>query len=82
MRIAISDRGFRFLTHPTYLDDKVTSRLASESSAVGDHPDAVERPGSSFLWVGQDHHLSREEVAKLVAAMQHWLETGRLPEGV
>ena len=52
--------------------------LALESSAVGDYDDSVDRPGSSFLWFGDHHHLNREEVSELVGFLQHWLDTGRL----
>ena len=55
-------------------------RVIQESSAIGDYSDALDNPGSSFLWIGEDHHLNREQVDFLVKAMQHWLDHGRLPE--
>jgi len=58
----------------------IDARLVSESSAIGDYDDSLARPGSSFLWIGNGHHLNREEVAELVAKMRHWLDHGRLPE--
>ena len=70
-------RGFRVLTHPSYIG-KVDTRLVQESSAIGDYKDSMAQPGSSFLWVGDAHHLNREEVAELVKRMQHWLKRGRL----
>lgn len=83
MQIKTTDRGFRVLAHPFYRGYGTTvSRVVQESSAVGDYPDAMDNPGSSCLWVGDDHHLNREQVAVLVAALQAWLSTGRLPESV
>lgn len=81
------DRGFRWLEHPPYPTDRnlrdtrpVMQRLASESSALGDYDDAYDRPGSSFLWIGEHHHLNREEVAEFVAHLTVWMSTGRLEE--
>ena len=71
-----TERGFVVVEHPVYV--KGDPRLIQESSACGDYEDAFEKPGSSFLWIGMDHHLNREEVAELVGRMQHWLATGRL----
>lgn len=82
MRIEHSVRGFRFLMHPAYLSG-VDKRLVSESSAIRDDiENAMIRPGSSFLWFGDLHHLNREQVTVLVAALQTWLETGRLSETI
>ncbi len=55
-------------------------RLAAQSSAIGDYEDSFERPGSSFLWIGDYHHLNREEVQQLVNHLQSWLKTGSLVE--
>lgn len=38
----------------------------------------MDNPGSSFLWVGNDHHLNREEVTELVSRLLWWLKTGHL----
>lgn len=73
----ISDRGFQFVLHDMHNDDAQT-RLVSQSSAVGNYDDASDRPGSSFIWIGKHHHLSREEVAKLRDYLTRWLETGEL----
>jgi hypothetical protein len=78
MNVEKSDRGFDHLLHPKYLPPHDAARVASVSSAIGDYPDSWDRPGSSFLWVGDHHHLGREEVAALVAHLQAWLATGRL----
>ena len=71
-------RGFRVVTHPTYGDDPETARVVQESSAIGDYVDSMTTPGSSFLWVGENHHLNREEVKELTAYLEKWLKTGRL----
>lgn len=78
MKITKSDRGFEFLNHDTYLEEdrEANSRLASQSSAIGD--DSLDIPGSSFLWIGEHHHLNRREVAQLVEHLQSWLSHGRL----
>lgn len=74
MRLHQSSRGFWFLLHPEYLKPHEESRLVAESSAT-----TLERgPGEEFLWVGEDHHLDREEVTELRDALTRWLETGRL----
>ena len=77
MRLEISNRGFEYVTHPAY-GNNVSTRLMSQSSAVGDHEDAYDKPGSSFLWVGNDHHLSREEVRELINRLESWLASNTL----
>lgn len=72
-------RGFIVVTHEKYQNKQgEMTRLIQESSAIGDYEDSEDCPGSSYLWVGQDHHLNREEISELIVRMQHWLETGRL----
>jgi hypothetical protein len=78
MHITKSDRGFKFLMHPIYIEPSKEERIVSESSAVGDYKDSWDNPGSSFLWVGEHHHLNREEVAELVDHLNRWLKEGRL----
>lgn len=83
MKITKSERGFRFLEVPVYLDkDAGKERLVSESSAIGEYEDSFDKPGSSFLWVGNHHHLNREQIALLVDVLNHWLEKKKLPEVV
>jgi len=77
MQIEYSDRGFEFLITNDYPDGK-PARLLSQSSAIGEYEDSFERPGSSFLWVGDNHHLNREEVEEMIQYMQNWLETGKM----
>jgi len=82
MRIDISGRGFRFVMHSSYANNPVDLRLISESSAIADYEDSFDNPGSSYLWVGENHHLNREEVKELTRLMQYWLDNKRLPEEI
>ena len=78
MQITTSERGFQFLEHPAYLEPHEDKRLASQSSAVGDYDDSLDRAGSSFLWISDNHHLNREEVAEFAKHLLAWVETGSL----
>lgn len=78
MRIKKSERGFNFLVHARYAQPHDDVRLASQSSAIGNYADSYDRPGTSFLWIGELHHLNREEVAEYVAHLSSWLATGSL----
>lgn len=78
MKCITSDRGFQLLVHDTYGDQPEETRLAGASSAIGDYDDSFDRPGSSYLWIGEHHHLDRVEVAYLVNFLQQWLDTGKL----
>ena len=78
MKIDETGRGFGIVTHAKYPPDGTETRLVQESSVVGNYGDALKRPGSSALWIGDNHHLNREEVAELVGILQDWLATGRL----
>ena len=78
MRVEKSDRGFQCLTHPSYLEPHEAKRVVSQSSAIGDYDDSLDYPGSSFLWVGDHHHLNREEVRGLRDSLTMWLLTGSL----
>lgn len=79
MRLEKSDRGFEFLMHPVYPQHVQGDEAAivSQSSAIGDYPDSLSRPGSSYLHVGR-HMLDREEVAELARRLQAWVATGSL----
>ncbi len=72
MKTTISNRGFHFIK-------KDEERIVSESSAIGDYEDSFDIPGSSYLWVGGEVQLNREEIAQLRDALTHWLENKRLP---
>jgi hypothetical protein len=73
MKTVKDARGFIVVTHEGYVDYPTERRLVQESSAVGDYDDSFDIPGSSYLWVGDKHHLNREEVQELVEILQHWL---------
>lgn len=77
MELKQTSRGFDWIEHPAYSIGEV-KRLASQSSAIGDYDDSLDRPGSSFLWIGESHHLNREEVAEFVKYLQAWLKTGSM----
>lgn len=81
MKIVVQNRGFAEIHHTTYPpgEKRVPTRLVSESSKIGDYSDSAEHPGSSYLWVGDNHHLNREEVLELVSLLLHWIREGHLP---
>jgi len=79
MDVKETERGFRVLVEEKYQNEQgVFTRLIQESSAIGDYEDSFDLPGSSFLWIGQEHHLNREQVAELINHMQYWLDNKRL----
>lgn len=78
MILTKTDRGFEWLEHGEYPDCKKSSRIFSQSSAIGDYEDSFDKPGSSYLWLGESHHLNREEVTLLIKHLTHWVETGSL----
>lgn len=79
MKSVRTGRGFVWVEAEKYQNEPgEMTRLIAESSAIGDYEHSMDTPGSSFLWVGQDHHLNKEEVAELIERMAHWLATGRL----
>lgn len=79
MKIVRAEGGFICVQHETYSETPELCRLIQESSAVGDYDDSFDNPGSSYLWVGECHHLDRDEVSELIEMMTVWLETKRLP---
>ena len=79
MRVKQTDRNFRFIEHVTRPAHVAASaKLLQESSMIGDYENSWDEPGSSFLWIGPDHHLNREEVREMIEHMQYWLDNGRL----
>ena len=82
MKIDDSTRGFRRLLHERYLEPHDNICLAQESSAIGNYEDSSDEPGSSFLWIGEHHHLDRKQVKTLIGALRHWLRQKRLPAEV
>lgn len=76
-----TEHGIMFVMEEEYPNGKGKSaQLISESLAIGDYEDSWDKPGSSFLFVGERHHLNREQVLELIERMLHWLKTGRLAE--
>ena len=80
MKIKKDGRGFYVVVEEKYQNKSGEyTRLIQESSAIGDYEDSMDIPGSSYLWIGQDHHLNREQVKELIGYMQYWLDNKRLP---
>lgn len=73
MKIDKTDKGFEIIEYPNYLGSGEYTRLAQQSSAIGDYDDSLCKPGSSFLWIGKHHHLNREEIKDLIEHLQYWL---------
>jgi|6_EtaG_2_1085325.scaffolds.fasta_scaffold04507_7 hypothetical protein len=81
MKSKATGRGFVRVEHAKYPPqepENVQCLLLQESSAIGDYEDSMDNPGSSYLWVGDNHHLNREQVAEMISRMQYWLDTKRL----
>ena len=82
MRIYRTLGGFPGVEHQKYAaEEGEMANLVEQSTMIGDYEDGLSCPGSSCLWIGSDHHLNREEVAKLVKRLQHWLDHGTLRLG-
>lgn len=77
MKAEKTERGFKYISHPSYPENE-DKRILQESSAIGDYEDSFEKPGSSFLWIGDNFHLNREEVAELIGNLQFWLDNKRI----
>lgn len=71
-------RGFNCVKHPHYPPNKNVDDILLLESSVN-YDDSYCNPVSSFLWVGANHHLNKEEVSKLIEIMQYWLDHGKLP---
>ena len=79
MRAVRTERGFGLVVEERHANEGGEfTRLVQESSAIGDYPDSWDKPGSSFLWIGEDHQLNREQVEELAGYLRNWLDTGRL----
>ena len=78
MKTKKSGRGFNHLMEKEYLNPENETTIVSESSAIGYYDDSFDNPGSSYLWFGEKHHLDREQVEKVVEALNNWLENKRL----
>jgi len=79
MEFEKSERGFICVTHLKYGSTE-QERILQESSIIGDYSNSMKNPGSSYLWVGEYHHLDREGVAELINILEYWLENKRLPQ--
>lgn len=76
MTVTKTSRGFDVITHQSGSNECRYSTLVQASSSIRD--DNLGIPGSSCLWIGDDHHLDRVQVAELVMYLRRWLATGRL----
>ena len=77
MEVKETQRGFSYIDFEDYLNPRTKRKLILQSSAIGEYRDSLDKPGSSFLWVG-DCHLDREEVTELIGHLKKWVETGEL----
>jgi len=77
MKIDKTERGFELIK---FEDHYGLEYSLQQSSAIGDYPEAFEKPGSSCVWLGPGKndrmHLNREQVFALVAHLNAWLDTG------
>ncbi len=78
MHTVENERKFRIVVHRSY-PQGTPARLVGESSVIREYEDSLDNPGSSCLWVGDRHHLNREEVVELIQRLQYWLDNKRLP---
>lgn len=73
MKLVQTDRGFEWL-----MAGDAEIAVVRQSSAIDfENPTGLERPGSSYLWLGKAH-LNRAEVSELVDHLTRWLATGSL----
>lgn len=77
--VIYTSRGFEVLVG--------TDTRVQQGSAIGEYADALERPGSSFLWIGEIQYDRDEVFAALVNGLvpddvrpfvQAWSDTGSL----
>jgi len=80
MKMVTNVRGFRIIFHEKYPKSGKYARLIQESSTVGNYEDALDYPGGSFLWIGENHHLNREEIKELIQQLQYWINNKCLKE--
>lgn len=81
----VTGRGFQVIEF-TNGRHGITQLNVQESSAIGDYEDAMENPGSSYLWVrALDNvgakaafELCREQATQLRDALDRWLRLERL----
>jgi len=76
-----SSRGFQYVE---FIDRHGMKCGLQQSSAIcGEYDDAMDRPGTSYVWLGIEGntdyprmHLSRMDVAALIETLGRWLDTG------
>lgn len=78
-----TSRGFQYVG---FLDRRQTLCNLQQSSAINEgYADAIDKPGSSYVWLGvtgpageetQRMHLSRIDVAALIEVLGRWLDRG------
>ena len=76
MRVQTTDRGFQMVE---FIERNGEPCSLQQSSAIDDVKGALDKPGSSFVWLGcngRRMHLSREMVRELVEHLNQWLSTG------
>lgn len=77
LTINLTDRGFERIE---FKDRTGCECSLQQSSAIGDVPNAMGRPGASFVWLGCDAggrmHLDRDMVIALCYRLENWLHTG------
>lgn len=81
-QVETTSRGFEIVR---FRDANECECSLQQSSAIGAYADSMEKPGSSFVWLGRDvvsdrMHLDRDQVQGLVNHLQQWLKTGSLAQ--
>jgi len=71
LKLTKGGRGFEYLCREVGGGED-SLRVLQQSSAIGDYDDSFDVPGSSFLWVGEHHHLNREEITELSKYLVDW----------
>ena len=83
MEVKKTSRGFEYIE---FTDRNGESCSLQASSIIGGYDDALDRPGSSAVWLGLNNakhdcadrmHLSRERVSELIKQLRSWLKTGK-----
>lgn len=87
-----TQRGFELIE---FKDANGNECSIQQSSAVGHYDDSYDRPGTSFIWLGQERegkhsvtgeslgarmHLNREQAKALATLLLRWARTGLLSD--
>lgn len=70
-----SNRGFQRITQKS--KDYEPLKIFQSSAIDTETEDGIERPGTSYLWIGESH-CNRAEVKEIIKRLQNWLDTGNL----